>query len=388
MKTNKKIMSINLWYDKYSNKTDGQLKAFRNLGYETHVATVVKNQSGFSLSIINVTGINNSEKEQIESESFLNYKKIFRYLFDYCASNEYSFVYIRRLMSKLLQAAPFFKDLSKECPIVYEIPTYPLDTGNSLVYRVRDKVEMFVYKHYNRYIKLTLANVIDNVTLPKGWEVFYNAIDMDGYELSAVPPLNDTLKMLIVANISEYHRYDRILDSIKKYVDTTQDMPNTKMHPNIHLTVISPESNAYNYFKEKTSALSLNDYVTFLDKLSTSEIREVAKDCHIGIGQLSTSEKGSNLVNTLKSKDYCAMGLPFVSTCYDTSFEKDFPYIYISKNMDSEIDLANVIDWYKNIRKDSLYKEKMYNYAKENLQYDKFALQIIEAITKESHICS
>lgn len=363
----KKILSVNLWYEKYSNKTNGQLKAFRQLGYTTHIATIQNRDKGLFLIISEITDLGTNT---IEEKSFSSYKSAFKYLFSYCSKNEYSFIYIRRLMSKLLYAAPYFKVLSCKVPIVYEIPTYPLDTGNSILYKLRDQIEMSVYSYYSKYVSLTLANLIDNIPLKKGWEVFYNAIDMSDYELPPYPSLSDEIKLLIVANISEYHHYDRILDSMKKYIDSANEY-------RLSLTVISPESTAYNNFKEKANSLNLSECINCLRKKDSFEIREIAKSHHIGIGQLSTSEKGSNLVNTLKSKDYCAMGLPFVSTCYDSSFEKNFPYIYITENMDEDINLSDVIKWYLEIYKDSNYREKMYNYAKENLQYDKFALQII-----------
>ena len=35
-----KILSINLWFDKYGHKTLAQLKSFSQLGYDTYAATI------------------------------------------------------------------------------------------------------------------------------------------------------------------------------------------------------------------------------------------------------------------------------------------------------------------------------------------------------------
>lgn len=375
----KKLLSVNLWYEKYGNKTRAQLKSFRKAGFITHVATVISNNDHKEVVVINISDntSSNSIKDNTNSEKFIfryssnNYRDLFKELFSFCINEKYDFIYLRRLMSKLLYAAPLFKNLSKTVPIVYEIPTYPLDTGNGFLYSTRDKIEMLVYKMYNKYIRLTLANLIDDkINLPANWQIFHNALDIDNYKELPYPELSDTIKLIIVANISEYHRYDRILDSIKNYDGEYK----------VCLTVISPESNAYSLLKEKASALNIASNITFLDSKSMNEILDIAKDFHIGIAQLSTSEKGSNLVNTLKSKDYCAMGLPFVSTCFDTSFEKDFPYAYVTKSMDEEINLKEVINWYIGIRDDYEYRHNMYNYAKNNLQYDKFVKQITSVV--------
>ena len=364
----KKIISLNLWYEKYGNKTNAQLKSFRKLGYDTHVATIVSRGSSIRLYVFELF---DSDLKSIFSLGFSNYGSAFEYLFNYCIEQKYNFIYIRRLMSKLLSASKYLKRLSKTIPIVYEIPTYPLDTGNNILYKIRDLIEMSCYKSINKYIKLTLVNLIDNsISIPDNWQIFHNALDIDNYYETECPELFDTIKFIIIANISEYHHYERILLAIEKYSGNYK----------IELAIISPKSIEYSKLKTLVSSLNLESTVTFHDSLPLNEIQNIAKDYHIGVAQLSTGEKGSNLVNTLKSKDYCAMGLPFISTCYDTSFEKGFPYAYITENMDDDINLNKIIDWYLSIRKNTNYRNDMYEYAKNNLQYDKFAQQIIDKL--------
>lgn len=362
----KKIISLNLWYEKYGNKTRAQLKSFRKAGFISDVATIISENKNLTLQVIRLSDTNSDEI--IYSHVCSSYRDAFNELFNYCISESYSVIYIRRLMSKLLYAAPFFRILSTELPIVYEIPTFPLDTGNGLLYSIRDTIEMMVYKFYNKYVKMTLVNFIDDkISLPVNWYTFHNALDIDNYAEASYPELNGIVKMLIFANISEYHHYERVIDAIKKY--------NGKYK--IELIVVSPESNALNLLKE--SAKRFNN-IKFLNSMPINQVQSISSICHIGVAQLSTSEKGSNLVNTLKSKDYCAMGLPFFSTCFDTSFEKNFPYTYVTESMDEEINLDKIIDWYINIRSDKDYRHKMYEFAKNNLQYDKLVKQITETL--------
>lgn len=367
----KKLLSINLWYSIYKNKTDMQLKCFRRHGYSTDLATIVKQDANICLLLYSST---DKGLILIFSKTFVSYRKAFNYLFNYCNEKAYDFVYIRRLMSKLFPAALYIKSLSKTIPIVYEIPTYPLDTGNTLLFQIRDYLEMKLYKMLNKHIRLTLVNLIDDsVSLPSNWSLFHNAIDIDDYQLFPPSVISDTIKFIIIANISEYHHYERFIVAMKEY---------SGIH-NIELTIISPPSDSYTKIKSLVNELNLENQVVFYDSQSIETIQSIAKDCHIGVAQLSTSEKKSNLVNTLKSKDYCAMGLPFISTCYDTSFEKDFPYAYITESMDDKIDLSAIIEWYLNIYNNKNYRTEMYLYAKNNLQYDEFAQQIIDCIQND-----
>ena len=380
----KRILSINLWYEKYGNKTRAQLKSFRKLGYATFVATIADGltvyvyelsdgvASSCKDSTVATVEQANSNCNTVFSKQCTSYDEAFKTIFEYACEQKFDVIYIRRLMSKLLKASKYIKKASKQIPIAYEIPTYPLDTGGSFLYATRDFIEMSAYKLVNPYIKKTLVNLIAEMNLPANWEVFHNGIDIDDYAQSSYPELDNTIKFLMVANISEYHHYERMLTAMKEYANENGEQNK------IHLTVISPDSPAYDGLKSQAKDLGIEQMIDFKQSMTMAEIQKIAKDCHIGVGQLSRSDKGSNLVNTLKSKDYCAMGIPFFSTCYDTSFEKDFEYIYVTEDMDSDIRLDDIISWYINIRNDVKYRSKMYNYAKNNLQFDKLAKQVDE----------
>lgn len=361
----KKILSINLWYEKYGNKTRAQLKSFRKLGYATFVATIADELTVYIYELSESS--NTAFTKQCSS-----YDEAFKSIFDYAINEKFDVIYIRRLMSKLLKASKYIKKASKQIPIAYEIPTYPLDTGGSFLYAARDFVEMTAYKLVNPYIQKTLVNLIAEQKIPDNWEVFHNGIDIDNYVQSEYPELGDTINFIMVANISEYHHYERMLIAMREYAHENGNQYK------IHLTVISPDSPAYEGLKKQARELGIEQMIDFMPSMTMPEIQKIANSCHIGVGQLSKSDKGSNLVNTLKSKDYCAMGIPFFSTCYDTSFEKDFEYIYVTEDMDSDIRLDDIISWYMNIRNDVEYRSKMYNYAKNNLQFDKLAKQVDE----------
>lgn len=366
---NKKVLSINLWYEKYGNKTRAQLKSFRRAGYSTYVATVsVKDE--LMLSIISID--NSCSENIVISKAFSSYSLLFKYLFEYAINEHFSLIYIRRLMSKLFYAYKYINKASKHIPIVYEIPTFPLDTGNGILYALRDFLEMTLYKSIDKKIKMTLVNLISDTKIRKNWYTFHNGIDIDNYEPLSYPKLSKTIKFIVIANISEYHHYDRLIEAVKHY---DGDM-------NIDLTIISPDSNAYNQIKDIVNKENLDNIIHCLPAMNMKEIEKIAEQSHIGVAQLSTSEKGSNLVNTLKSKDYCAFGLPFFSTCYDTSFEKDFPYAFVTSSMDEAIDLNKIITWYLDIYSDIDYRSKMFEYAKNNLQFDNMIKDILNICLK------
>lgn len=373
------MIYVNLWYDMYYEKTNAQIKSFRKLGFATHVMTIDNSGNAPTCKVINASNAANpSENEADVVTSFscnnnygLGYTKIFRCFFDWVISENYDFIYIRRLMSKIAFAAPYFKKLSKSIPIVYEIPTYPFDKTYSLKLSLRDNIEWIFFRSIEKYLRIVPAVLCKEVKLKENWLPFLNMIDIDNYGVTDIPAFTDTINFLAVSNMHKSHCYERILYALRDY--------NGKY--NVHLTMISSETDVYKSIKNLAKELELTDIITFLPSKSVSEVKEIASNCHIGVGRLTYGEKDRTIDTSLKNKDYCAMGLPFISSLTDLSFPAPFEYHYLVSNNTYDIDLEPIIEWYINIRRDLEYKTKMYNYAKEKLQYDDTAVEIINILS-------
>ncbi len=362
-----KMLSINLWYDNYKNKTNAQLASFRRAGYMTDVATVLVHNAKYIVKLFSVT---DTTQIAVTEQSFTSWRSAFHFLFDHATEQEYDLIYVRRLMSKLFSAASSIRKVGKMIPIVYEIPTYPLDTNETLLYKIRDLLEMRLYASLSDSIALTTVILRQDIRLPENWISFHNGIDISDYSVTPVPHLDERIDFMIVANMADWHRYDRMVCAMKNY--------NGKY--TLHLTVIAPENDTVNRLKKLVNEYGLDTKVDFVGKKDIPQIREIAKCCHIGIGQLSRSTDCSPQINTLKTKDYCAMGLPFVTSCRDTSFEPDYPYAYVLKKMDDELILSDVIAWYEKIHLNQGYRQEMYDYAKENLQFGELVKNIMERL--------
>ncbi len=380
-----KVLSINLWFENYKPKTLAQLKSFAHFGYETYAATIIEKNGQLSCEIYRTVFSDNAAPESscvlemTEATSFdreafgTAYFSAFRYLFDYAAANDFDIVYIRRLMSKLYYASPHFKHLAGKCKIVYEIPTYPLDTNETFLYRLRDSLEMMLYSRIKKHITLTAVILRKDMQLPDKWISFHNGIDISNYSVTPVPQLKDEIHFIAVANMADWHRYDRMLHAMHKYHGKYS----------LHLTVVSPDNNTVANLRNLVYELGLSEQVEFAGKKELPEIRQLASSCHIGVGQLSYSSDCPPQINTLKTKDYCAMGLPFFTSCRDTSFEPDYPYAYVLNNMDDDLILEDIINWFEQIYTNPSYKQEMYDYAEKNLQFNNLVKQII-SVTQNS----
>lgn len=392
-----KVLSINLWFDKYGHKTLAQLKSFAHFGYETYAATIKEEKQTLNCEIyriifneerstgtsVSCTGqdtyiIETVSSDQLEKEAFgAAYFGAFRYLFDHAIDNDFDIVYFRRLMSKIAYAAPHFKHLSKHCSIVYEIPTFPFDVPANKLYALRDRLEMLIYRSCKKNISVTSCCLYQHGRPDDDWLLFENGIDISNYTLHDVPPLDEpdgTVNMLMIANMQSWHRSERILHAMKDYTGTHK----------LHLIVASPESDEYRAMQKLAGELGISEMIDFNGFLSISRINEIAEGCHLAVGQLSGSEYGVMETHAIKHKDYCGLGLPMFSTCTDTSFPDDYPYFYFIKDTDAPIHLDAIIAWYENIRESHPgYRKEMYDHAKKSLQYHAYTQEIIRRINEK-----
>ncbi len=375
-----KILSVNLWFDKYGHKTLAQLKAFKRQGYDPYAATI-KNDNGKLLCEIYRIDFEDSQPlkvvadQEIDKEAFgAAYFGAFRYIFDYACENDFDIVYFRRLMSKIAYAGPHFKHLKGSCRIVYEFPTYPFDVPANKLYAMRDKMEMFIYRRVRKHIAVTSCCLYQHGKPDDDWLLFENGIDIGNYTIHDAPALGGddaAVRMLMIANMQSWHRSERILYAIRDY----------KGPHKLHLTVASPDSKEYEDMKKLAGDLGIGDLIEFNGFLPISKINEISGDIHLAVGQLSGSEYGVMETHAIKHKDYCGLGLPMFSTCTDTSFPKDYPYFYHIKDTDGPIDLDAIIRWYEAIRRDHPdYRREMYEHARDELQYDGYVKEILDRI--------
>ena len=109
-----KMLSINLWYNRYSSKTNMQLQSYRKLGFCTHLFTIIKQDNTLHAQIHDVTETDSSLIYDLEYSAYFKpfvYYSIFKDLSRYISS--YDFIYIRRLMSKIFFIVPFMQEINK-----------------------------------------------------------------------------------------------------------------------------------------------------------------------------------------------------------------------------------------------------------------------------------
>lgn len=166
----------------------------------------------------------------------------------------------------------------------------------------------------------------------------------------------DTLEMLCVAHVAKWHGLDRLIKGMAEYQGNVR--------PQLH--IVGDGSEIPN-LKRLVTYLKLENSVIFHGFKTGKELDELFDRCHVAVGSLAIHRAGSG--SPLKSKEYCARGIPFVDSVNDADFDYNLPFRLKLTSDDTPIDIEALVSFTRNALSDSSQAEKMRCYAQERLDW-------------------
>lgn len=195
----------------------------------------------------------------------------------------------------------------------------------------------------------------------------------NGIHVDAVPMKNSFpfcgshVHLVCVSNVSKWHGLDRLIQGMSTYRGEWK----------IHLHVVG-SGEELPVIKKMVKDLSLNDAVFFYGPLQGKELDEMFNRCDIGVGTLGIHRKGLHEASTLKAREYCARGIPFIEGTSDLDFPPGFPYILPIPADESPVDITAVIRFAEMIYADLSFSIKMREYALHSLDWSVKAVKLKE----------
>ncbi|MDY0288977.1 MAG: glycosyltransferase [Sphaerochaeta sp.] len=102
---------------------------------------------------------------------------------------------------------------------------------------------------------------------------------------------------------------------------------------------------------------------------NSQEIDEIFDRFDLAICSLGIHRKGLLETSELKAREYCARGIPFITSSPDADFPRDFSYILKFQSNEDPIDINRIIDFYANLKADTYSSSTLRKYALENLDW-------------------
>lgn len=191
-----------------------------------------------------------------------------------------------------------------------------------------------------------------------------NGVDVQKYsERVTCPPWpHHTLTLVAVAQLADWHGYDLLLRAIAQFRALGDTFK-------IELLVVG-DGDALPQLRALAEELQLGSSVAFLGELSGEALLAVYSKAHLGVGSLALHRKGLTFASELKTREYCAVGLPFITACTDPDFPAETQFRFVV-NTDKDC-ISDLVDLFSKLPHLQLpFPSEVRRYAMDRLDYAK-----------------
>lgn len=263
---------------------------------------------------------------------------------NYVKENIIDLVYIRSNHNANLFTINMVKRMKAYgAKVVMEIPTYPYDNE----YKAQG-ISRQIFQ--DKIFRNQLAKHLDAIVTFSDYDKIFgqrtikisNGIDFDSVKMKTT--INDTskeLNLIGVAEIHEWHGFDRIVRGLADYYSKPQDYL-----VEFHVIGYFFSKEIEDEFRKIISDNHMENYVILYGKKHGTELDNLFDKCDFGIGSLGRHRVGIDKIKTLKNREYAARGIPFIYSETDSDFDPK-PYVLKAPADESPIEIQRIIDFYK-----------------------------------------
>lgn len=266
---------------------------------------------------------------------------------------------------------------------IIEIPTYPYEAELKSIKAIPSKIGDRIYRtKIKRY-----ADLIVTPSYLEQKEIFeIPAMEItNGISTSHIKQRTPSIEnkkivnIIGVAAITKKQGYDRIIRGIYQYYQHKNPV-----EPDVFFYIIGTGP-----FRKELELLSdellLSKYIIFVGEKEKEELEYYYSIASVGVGSLGLYNTGElKKVNSLKTREYCAKGLPFIITVCDYIFvDSNVDFCMIVENNNTPILIHDVISFLNFLKakysEDSL-AETMINFANERLDWSAILASVIRRV--------
>lgn len=253
------------------------------------------------------------------------------------------FLYIRQVYHdySFLRYIKAIKKRNPKIRIIYEIPTYPYDTESKVT------LANLSFSLKERINRKRLAKYIDRIVTFYGQKEIWGVpcIDLiNGFDFAQVvlperTLSSDIINIISVSATAFWHGYDRMIEGLHNYYENG-GTENILYHM---VGDILPEH------KKLVEKYHLGAHVIFYGRKSGKDLQKLLNQAAIGIDVLGGHRKDYPVSSSLKSREYCAYGIPLITSSPVDFMPKEYKYQLVVPYDDSPIDVFSVVAFYHNI---------------------------------------
>lgn len=350
-------------------KCTAQAKAFRKLGVETDLLWLCNQGVMLNEKLV--------FKKKLTPHSlaiywfyFLQFGPLIPELVDVSA---YDLIYLKHPFFDPLLVR-FLKNVKKKFPslkLILEINTYPYDAEPKRpLHRFSLKMDQYFRKTAYQYIDRIAVYGMEKQIWGISTINIRNGIDVVSVPVSSRKPEPEKIRLIAVGNWSHWHGLDRLIRGMEQYYK------NGKHKPEVYLTIVGDGGEKENYQKMVKEA-GLERFIRFLPATTGLELDRLFDAADAGIGTLGLHRKGVTFDSSLKHREYCSRGLPFILSAPDPDFPEDLLFVHYVPDDDTTLDMKKLSEVFFKW-KESGREVEIRKYAEEHLTWEKQLSPVVD----------
>ena len=166
------------------------------------------------------------------------------------------------------------------------------------------------------------------------------------------------LKLLFVGGVANWHGIDRLIGGLAR-----------TNYQQIEFHVVGEGSELLK-LKQMVHKNNLDKNVFFHGFQTGKQLNALFDLCHIAIGSLGIHRKGLTETSELKAREYCARGIPYICSSYDSDFPESFPYRLQVPADDNPINIQEILTFTEKVFSVKDPPDKMRTFAIQNLDWE------------------
>jgi len=330
-------------------KIQNQVKAFSNIGLDSY----------FCVSASDSVRIYEAKNDDLILSSSIPFSKNAVYKDDYSLiKRKYSsfkrlneclkafdelvnsvdcdYIYIRRILPLTNNLAKYIKKWHKEKrKVIWEIPTW--NSHEKTPYGVfLLGQEKFMLKLLGNNISQIVAIYSADEIPPKNVLFINNGVNTKNVPIKKLKE-HDGINLVCLATFSYWHGYDRLINGLADYI---KNKNGNECKINIYMV----GNGNVDELKELASSKGVEKYIHFTGVLMGKDLDTFFDEMDIAVGNLGFFREGVFSDTSIKIREYCARGIPFVTALAVNDFPKDYEYIHSVPMDESYINIEDIIN--------------------------------------------
>lgn len=329
------------------NKVFGQIKSLEKK-YDTYLVTL--------RNMIFCT-IHNGRI--VDKRVLLSYEDIYRVIELFVREQNIKIIYLRYLKTNPYLNG-FLKHMKQnKIKVIIEFPTFPYDLEG--VGRIEFEEDRYYRKSLKKYVRYSVN--YNGLTSIMG---IPSIAIQNGVDLKEIPLKKERqgegVTFIAVATMNFWHGYDRLIKGMANYY------AKYSTESKVYLNLVG-EGKEIPRYRDLISVLHMEEYITLSGMKCGQELTELFDQADIAVGPLGAYRKNMYEDSSLKSKEYCARGLPIVLATKDLAFQEESSFIYRVPNDDSDIEIEGILSFYNEWKKTGC-REAIRGYAEKYLTWE------------------